>query len=104
MTKTTKYNLGKQILSLIFLGALFLLVLLYGSFLNSTITSGVRVENGERELDLLSGKVSELEMRYFEAKHGVTLTLARDLGFTDSLNQLYLSRSKTQALSLGNED
>lgn len=104
MIRIENINFKKRVTIILFTGLMCLGVAYYAYLLNKTIINGIYIEKAGKELFRLNVSVLELESQYFKAKNSVTLSLAKDLGFSDAGSQLYISRKANgHALSLKNE-
>ncbi len=57
----------------------------------------------EREAVELHTELAELEFQYIKLKNEVTIDVARELGFTEVQNPLYIARENTASLSFNSE-
>lgn len=103
MTKAALYNTRRRQIVLTLIVSIAFSALYYAYLLNQTISNGIRIERGDKQLSTLNTEVSTLEQQYFQAKNKVTLSFAKELGYADSDKTLYVSRSSQKNISLRNE-
>jgi hypothetical protein len=98
MIRIENSNFRRRLIFSAIVGSVGILMVSYAYLLNVTIFDGVHIENTEKKIATLNSTVGNLEQQYFEAKKSVTLSLAKNLGFTDAESELYISRQAPKEL------
>jgi hypothetical protein len=78
-------------LAMLAVSALSIIVYIYA--VTRTVHNIVDRQSIERELSLLSTNISEFEFQYIAIKNGVTIDLAKSLGFQLSSHTVFVSRA-----------
>ena len=80
---------------------LFCLFFSYIYFINQTVFNTASRQSFERELNLLSTKLGELEFEYISMKNDIDLEMADSLGFSYASQTKFVSRKPLgQSISL----
>ncbi len=82
-----------------FAGILFMLLLMYGYFVQQTIFNVAERARTESSIAKVSSHLGEMESNYLALKRDVTIDRAYALGFKDVSNTLFVARDGAQNLS-----
>ena len=72
--------------------AIIILVGLYGFFVSTSIINVLVREEIRQSIADLHSEISGLESNYLELKNSITLALAYDLGFTNTVKKTFVTR------------
>lgn len=104
MAHIEKIDNHMKILFWSLIGAMAILVVLYGYFLNSAIANVIVRSQTEKSMSLLRTEMNDMETRYSSEKGRVTLDLASARGYEKAENVQFLSAAThARGLSLRTE-
>jgi len=81
------------------LGILLISIGFYMYFINATVHNIVARQNLEAEAGALTLSIGKQEFAYIQAKNGVTLEMAYNMGFEDVKEKTYISRNSVSQVS-----
>lgn len=91
---------NNQLTFYILLSGILIGAILYIYSVNAAIRNVVERGNLEEQIAGIQNDLSELEYRYVRFESSVTLESAAPLGLGELDNKIFISRNKTQSLSL----
>ena len=101
--RTTPYCTERKL----FFGALSLLLTVFASyvyFVSASIVHVVVRKEINHETTEMSSYVSELESTYISSKRSVDIVLAREYGFTDVTEKIYIDRTPASLVLSRNDE
>jgi len=98
-TKTQTIEYSRKIWFWGLLSVLFVLIVLYGYFVNTTILHIVERKSLEKEASFVSASIAEFEADYLEIKRDITPELAYELGFMEAESVKFASHGETNGLA-----
>lgn len=105
MTKEIVHNISnyrEKIFTFLVIG-IILSAISYSYLLHEAVTNVVQRESVVKQSRSISGKISELEAKYFTVKNTIDMELARTKGFKDSEINVYISKKSLTAMVNHNE-
>ncbi len=105
MTKAIVNNIylyREKIFTFLIVG-IVLCVISYAYLLHGAIANVVERERVVKENRVISGKISELEAKYFAIKNNINMELAQDKGFKDAEITAFISKKSLTAMANHNE-
>jgi hypothetical protein len=96
-------KVSSKVLFFVLAAVLVLIFASYAYLLNKTIMNVVVREKTEQQIATLSSVIGELEFEHMTAKNKITLELAYEKGFVDTIPARFIARSGTTLLSYNSQ-